>query len=76
MKEMDCGSDEKAYEIKYEISAEDYKNNELNYTEESFYTALANYKYIEKKDDTTYTCIRRVSKIGNKELYKKISDLK
>ena len=73
---MDYGSDEKAYEIKYEISAEDYKNNELNYTEESCYTALANYKYLEKKGDKTYTCIRRVSKKGNKEIYMKISDLK
>ena len=73
---MDYGSDENYYEVKYEISVEDYEMNDLKYGEESFYDVYMDCRYKEKKDNITYTCIRRVSKIGNKELYKKISDLK
>lgn len=74
---MVLGSDDKYYEIKYEISVDDYEKNDLNYGDESYCMALMDFWYKEKKDNTTYTCIRRISKIGkNKEIYQRINDLK
>lgn len=63
------------YEIKFEISIEDYENNKLNYNEEN-YTELLECNYKEKKDENTYICIKRISNIFNEELYKKIENLK
>ena len=48
------------YEIKFEISAYDYENNKLNYSEEP-YTELLECSYKELKDENTYMCIRRIS---------------
>ena len=59
------------YEIKFEISAYDYENNKLNYSEEP-YTELLECSYKELKDENTYMCIRRISNLYNEELYNKI----
>lgn len=70
------GSDPDYYEIKYEISIEDYKKNDLVYYEDSTYEVLVDCHYKEKKDDTTYICIVRASNVHNKELFDNISDYK
>ena len=57
---MDYGSDENYYEVKYEISVEDYEMNDLKYGEESFYDVYMDCRYKEKKDNITYTCIRKI----------------
>ena len=62
------------YEIKFEISAYDYENNKLNYSEEP-YTELLECSYKELKDENTYMCIRRISNLYNEELYNKIRSL-
>lgn len=62
------------YEIRFEISTEDYENNKLHYNEES-YTEVLECNYKEKKDENTYTCIKRISNIYSEELYKKIKNL-
>ena len=62
------------YEIKFEISAYDYENNKLNYSEEA-YTELLECSYKELKDENTYMCIRRISNLYNEELYNKIRSL-
>ena len=62
------------YEIKFEISLYDYKNNNLNYSEEP-YTELLECSYKELKDENTYMCIRRISNLYNEELYDKIRSL-
>lgn len=70
------GSDPDYYEIKYEISIEDYEKNDLVYYEDSTYEVLVDCHYKEKKDDTTYICIVRASNVHNKELFDNISDYK
>lgn len=61
------------YEIKFEISIQDYENNNLNYNEESYYEELADCTHKELKDDSTYICILRRSKWGkNIEIYNQI----
>lgn len=70
------GSDPDYYEIKYEISIEDYEKNDLVYYEDSTYEVLVDCHYKEKKDDTTYICIVRASNVHNKELFDKISNYK
>ena len=62
------------YEIKFEISLYDYKNNNLIYSEEP-YTELLECSYKELKDENTYMCIRRISNLYNEELYDKIRSL-
>ena len=47
------------YEIKFEISAYDYENNKLNYSEEP-YTELLECSYKELKDENTYMCITAI----------------
>jgi len=69
------GSDDKYYEIKFEISVEDYEKNGLSYGEESFYDIYMDCRHKEKKDNTTYTCIRRISISKNKDLYESINEL-
>ena len=70
------GSDPDYYEIKFEISIEDYEKNDLVYYEESTYEVLVDCHYKEKKNDTTYTCIVKASNVQNKELFDKISNYK
>lgn len=70
------GSDPDYYEVKYEISIEDYEKNDLVYYEDSTYEVLVDCHYKEKKDDTTYICIVRASNVHNKELFNKISNYK
>ena len=70
------GSDPDYYEIKFEISIEDYKKNDLVYYEDSTYEVLVDCHYKEKKDDTTYTCIVRVSNVHNEKLFDNISNYK
>lgn len=70
------GSDPDYYEIKFEISIDDYEKNDLVYYEDSTYEVLVDCHYKEKKDDTNYTCIVRVSNVHNKELFDIISNYK
>lgn len=70
------GSSNGFYDIKFELSVEDYEKNTLNYSNESYNLALMDCSYKEKKDDTIYICIKRISRFGNEELYQKISQLK
>ena len=70
------GSDPDYYEIKFEISIEDYKKNDLVYYEDSTYEVLVDCHYKEKKDDSTYICIVRASNVHNKELFDNISNYK
>jgi len=69
------GSDPDYYEIKFEISIEDYEKNNLVYYEESYYDILTDCHYKEKKSENTYTCVLRVSNIQNKELFDKIREI-
>lgn len=71
----DFRGDGEYYEIKFEISKDDYNKNNLEYNEESYYDMLIECKYKEAKDKNTYICIRRVSEMYNKELFEKIKEL-
>lgn len=68
------GSDPDYYEVKFEISTQDYEKNHLNYQETSYYEVLIDCQHKEKKDENTYTCILRVSEMNNKELFNKLSE--
>lgn len=70
------GSDPNYYEIKFEISIEDYEKNNLNYKEESYYDVLIDCRYKEKKDENTYICILRASNLQNRELYDQVAKIK
>ena len=67
------GSDPNFYEIRFEISIEDYEKNNLVYYDESYYEVLVDCLHKEKIDDTTYICVVRASNIYNKELFDSIS---
>lgn len=69
------GSDPNVYEVKFEISIEDFEKNDLVYYEEP-YEVLVDCHYKEKKDNTTYTCIVKASDIQNEELFNKIRNYK
>ena len=71
----DFRGDGEYYEIKFEISKDDYNKNNLEYNEESYYDMLIECKYKETKDENTYICIRRVSEMYNEELFEKIREL-
>ena len=71
----DFRGDGEYYEIKFEISKDDYNKNNLEYNEESYHDMLIECKYKETKDENTYICIRRVSEMYNEELFKKIREL-
>lgn len=70
------GSDPDYYEIKFEISIEDFEKNDLVYYEEAYYETLVDCHYKERKDDTTYTCIVKASNRDNQELFEKIGNYK
>lgn len=65
----------KYYEIKFEISIQEYEANRLDYSEEIYYNMFIECKYKEKKNDNTYICIIRISEIYNKTLYQEIEIL-
>ncbi len=71
----DLQGDGKYYEIKFEISKDDYNKNILEYNEESYYDILIECQYKETKDENTYICIKRVSEMYNKDLFEKIREL-
>lgn len=67
------GSDPDFYQIKFEISIEEYEINNLVYYDESYYEVLVDCHHKEKINETTYMCVVRASNIHNKELFKLIS---
>lgn len=63
------------YELKFEISKQDYEKNELKYGEswQEIYFAC---HYIEKESNGTYTCVVRYDDIANEEFYKRLRNIK
>lgn len=59
------------YELKYEISKEDFEKNNLHYTEGEFYDTLLDCAKCEEKDNNTYICYIKRTPLYNKEMCEK-----
>lgn len=58
-----------AYELKFEISKEDFANNNLSYSEKNEYKSLTDASMSESKNSDTYTCYIKCTKSVNKEKF-------
>ena len=57
------------YELKFEISKEDFENNKLSYSENEVYNSLTDSSMHEEKDKDMYTCYIKCTKPVNEEKY-------
>lgn len=62
-------------ELKFEISKQDYEENELKYGE-SYLELEFDCNYIEKEENDIYTCVVRRTDQYNKEFYTKLGNIK
>lgn len=69
------GESAKCYILKFEISVEDYNNNDLNYKDIDTTETSLNWK--ERKDEQTYTCYVREWEYNEyrKKLFNKLQEL-
>lgn len=63
------------YELKFKISKQDYEKNELKYSA-LWQECLFDCKYIEKENNSMYTCVVRCTDENNKEFYERIRNVK
>ena len=63
------------YELKYEISKEDFEKNNLHYTEGEFYDTLLDCAKCEKKDENIYICYIKRTRLYNKEICDKFANI-
>ena len=57
------------YELKFEISKEDFEKNNLSYNENQVYSTLTDSSMHEEKDKNTYTCYIKCTKPVNETKY-------
>lgn len=63
------------YELKYEISKEDFEKNNLHYEKSSIYYALTDASKCEEKDSETFVCHIKRTPLYNKEICEKFKKI-
>ena len=63
------------YELKYEISKEDFEKNNLHYEKSSIYDALTDASKCEEKDSETFVCHIKRTPLYNKEICEKFKKI-
>lgn len=63
------------YELKYEISKEDFEKNNLHYEKESIYDAQLDASKCVEKDSNTYICYIKRTPLYNKEICDKFENI-
>ena len=63
------------YELKYEISKEDFKKNNLHYEKASIYDALTDASKCEEKDRETFVCHIKRTPLYNEEICEKFKKI-
>lgn len=63
------------YELKYEISKEDFEKNNLHYEKASIYGALTDASKCEEKDSETFVCHIKRTPMYNKEICEKFKKI-
>lgn len=63
------------YELVFEISKEDYDNNNLSYGVNGNYETLNMGTKVEEKDNNTYTCYKKCNSISDKIKFEKLRNI-